>query len=198
MSSSTPDKATGGRPRQWLPLIEKVALALALVLPLLLRGQPELVTLSTNILILALLAISFDLCWGVRSQVGMGTILPRSGSRTRRVCPRGYQAAWADENPVRPPYDFNFFFSPHGATFNNIPGTATAAHSRKQCMRAYFDLSCTRAASHTRISTGAPSSAVALKNATYPKVSTATPEKPAINFGSSTISELNSAYCVAE
>ena len=51
MSSSTPDKATGGRPRQWLPLIEKVALALALVLPLLLRGQPELVTLSTNILI---------------------------------------------------------------------------------------------------------------------------------------------------
>lgn len=75
MSSRTKDNATGGRPRQWLPLIERVALALALVLPLLLRGQPELVTLSTNILILALLAISFDLCWGYSGIMSFGQAL---------------------------------------------------------------------------------------------------------------------------
>ena len=75
MASRTQGSATGGRPRQWLPLIEKVALALALLLPLLLRGQPELVTLSTNILILALLAISFDLCWGYSGIMSFGQAL---------------------------------------------------------------------------------------------------------------------------
>ncbi len=63
------------RPRLWLPLIEKVLLVLALVLPLVLRGQPQLVTLATNILILALLAISFDLCWGYSGIMSFGQAL---------------------------------------------------------------------------------------------------------------------------
>ena len=63
------------RPRLWLPLIEKVVLVLAVLLPLVLRGQPQLVTLSTNILILAMLAISFDLCWGYSGIMSFGQAL---------------------------------------------------------------------------------------------------------------------------
>ena len=74
-ASQAPARSPAAKPRLWLPLIEKVALALALVLPLVLRGQPELVTLATNILILALLAISFDLCWGYSGIMSFGQAL---------------------------------------------------------------------------------------------------------------------------
>lgn len=74
-ASKAPSRSPAAPPRLWLPLIEKVALVLALVLPLVLRGQPELVTLATNILILALLAISFDLCWGYSGIMSFGQAL---------------------------------------------------------------------------------------------------------------------------
>ncbi|MDH4390213.1 MAG: branched-chain amino acid ABC transporter permease [Aquabacterium sp.] len=73
--AKAPARSPAARPRLWLPLIERVALVLALVLPLLLRGEPQLVTLATNILILALLAISFDLCWGYSGIMSFGQAL---------------------------------------------------------------------------------------------------------------------------
>lgn len=66
---------TAVRPRLWIPLVEKLALAAAVALPLLLHAQAELITLSTNILILALLAISFDLCWGYSGIMSFGQAL---------------------------------------------------------------------------------------------------------------------------
>lgn len=74
MATRTPSGAAG-QPRLWLPLIEKLALALAVFIPLVLRGQPQLVTLATNILILALLAVSFDLCWGYSGIMSFGQAL---------------------------------------------------------------------------------------------------------------------------
>ena len=50
-------------------------MALAVVLPLVLRGQPQLVTLATNILILALLAVSFEVCWGYAGIMSFGQAL---------------------------------------------------------------------------------------------------------------------------
>jgi len=41
-----------------------MVLVTLLVVPFALAEQPQLVTLVTNVLILAILAISFDLCWG--------------------------------------------------------------------------------------------------------------------------------------
>ena len=73
--ATRPSSAATVRPRLWLPLIEKVALAVAVFLPLVLRGEPQLVTLATNILILALLAVSFDLCWGYSGIMSFGQAL---------------------------------------------------------------------------------------------------------------------------
>lgn len=58
-----------------LPGIEIAVLSLALVVPLMLSGSPELLTLGTNILILSLLAISFDLCWGYSGIMTFGQAL---------------------------------------------------------------------------------------------------------------------------
>lgn len=58
-----------------LPGIEVAALSLALATPLILSGSPELLTLGTNILILSLLAISFDLCWGYSGIMTFGQAL---------------------------------------------------------------------------------------------------------------------------
>ncbi len=61
--------------RRVLPVIEAVTLVVALVTPLLLAERPELVTLATNVLILSLLAISFDLCWGYSGIMSFGQAL---------------------------------------------------------------------------------------------------------------------------
>jgi branched-chain amino acid transport system permease protein len=58
-----------------LPVIELASLVLALALPLALRSHPELTTLATNMLILSLLAISFDLCWGYSGIMSFGQAL---------------------------------------------------------------------------------------------------------------------------
>lgn len=58
-----------------LPIIEIVVLVAAVVAPLLLAERLELVTLGTNILILALLAMSFDLCWGYSGIMSFGQAL---------------------------------------------------------------------------------------------------------------------------
>lgn len=55
--------------------IEIAVLAVAAVAPLLLASRPELITLATNILILSLLAISFDLCWGYSGIMSFGQAL---------------------------------------------------------------------------------------------------------------------------
>jgi branched-chain amino acid transport system permease protein len=71
-SSSTSGDARGGRV---LPIVELAVLAMALVAPLPMTSNPELVTLATNVLILSLLAISFDLCWGYSGIMSFGQAL---------------------------------------------------------------------------------------------------------------------------
>ncbi len=58
-----------------LPLIELSALLVMLAAPIALSGRPELITLITNIAILSLLAISFDLCWGYSGIMSFGQAL---------------------------------------------------------------------------------------------------------------------------
>ena len=58
-----------------LPAIELGMLALSVAMPFLLADRPELVTLLTNVLILSLLAISFDLCWGFSGIMSFGQAL---------------------------------------------------------------------------------------------------------------------------
>ncbi len=58
-----------------LPAIELAVLALLLVVPFLLADRPELVTLLTNVVILSLLALSFDLCWGFSGIMSFGQAL---------------------------------------------------------------------------------------------------------------------------
>ena len=72
-SSSKP----GGvrRPLRMLPLIELAVLAIMAAAPVALNGRPELITLITNIVILSLLAISFDLCWGFSGIMTFGQAL---------------------------------------------------------------------------------------------------------------------------
>ncbi len=73
-ASSTPS-ARGARVGRVLPVVELAVLAAALVAPLLMTASPELVTLATNVLILSLLAISFDLCWGYSGIMSFGQAL---------------------------------------------------------------------------------------------------------------------------
>ncbi len=63
------------RPIRVLPLIEVFVLALLVAIPFVLSGRPELITLSTNIVILSLLAMSFDLCWGFSGIMSYGQAL---------------------------------------------------------------------------------------------------------------------------
>ena len=58
-----------------LPLIEVAVLAVMVAAPIVLNGRPELITLITNIVILSLLAISFDLCWGFSGIMTFGQAL---------------------------------------------------------------------------------------------------------------------------
>jgi branched-chain amino acid transport system permease protein len=68
--------ARAPRPRvKVLPVIELGLLAIALVVPFVLGGRLDLITLATNILILSLLAISFDLCWGYSGIMSFGQAL---------------------------------------------------------------------------------------------------------------------------
>jgi branched-chain amino acid transport system permease protein len=66
--------ASATRPRV-LPLIELASAVVVLVVPFALWNRPELVTLATNVLILSLLAISFDLCWGYSGIMSFGQAL---------------------------------------------------------------------------------------------------------------------------
>ena len=58
-----------------LPLIEVAVLIVMVAAPIALNGRPELITLITNIAILSLLAISFDLCWGFSGIMTFGQAL---------------------------------------------------------------------------------------------------------------------------
>jgi branched-chain amino acid transport system permease protein len=58
-----------------LPIVEAVTLAGILLTPFALWSRPELITLATNVLILALLGISFDLCWGYSGIMSFGQAL---------------------------------------------------------------------------------------------------------------------------
>lgn len=61
--------------RRILPYIEGGALVVALIVPLALSERMDLITLATNVLILSLLAISFDLCWGLSGIMSFGQAL---------------------------------------------------------------------------------------------------------------------------
>lgn len=63
------------RPFRVLPTVELITLAVLVAAPFALSSRPELITLMTNILILSLLAISFDLCWGFSGIMSFGQAL---------------------------------------------------------------------------------------------------------------------------
>jgi branched-chain amino acid transport system permease protein len=65
----------GGGPVRVLPLIELAVLAALVATPFLLAERTELITLATNVLILSLLAISFELCWGFSGIMSFGQAL---------------------------------------------------------------------------------------------------------------------------
>ena len=74
------DRSTEGSPRRRgpvrvLPFVELTVLGALLLTPLALTNRPELITLITNVLILAILAISFDLCWGYSGIMSFGQAL---------------------------------------------------------------------------------------------------------------------------
>jgi branched-chain amino acid transport system permease protein len=58
-----------------LVLIEGISLAVAIALPFVLADRTDLITLATNVLILSMLAISFDLCWGLSGIMSFGQAL---------------------------------------------------------------------------------------------------------------------------
>ncbi len=58
-----------------LPLVEVLTLVAAIAAPALLIERDELITLMTNIAILSMLAISFDLCWGYSGIMSFGQAL---------------------------------------------------------------------------------------------------------------------------
>jgi branched-chain amino acid transport system permease protein len=56
-------------------MIEGASFIVALTLPVVLADRTDLITLATNVLILSLLAISFDLCWGLSGIMSFGQAL---------------------------------------------------------------------------------------------------------------------------
>ena len=58
-----------------LPTVEVLVALVLLLVPVVLGDQTELVTLATNVLILAMLGISFDLCWGYSGIMSFGQAL---------------------------------------------------------------------------------------------------------------------------
>ena len=76
MTAGSKGGAAHGRlPVRVLPLVELVMLMVLVVAPFLLNRRPELITLVTNVLILSILAISFDLCWGYSGIMSFGQAL---------------------------------------------------------------------------------------------------------------------------
>ena len=73
--SSTATAGGAARPPRVLPVVEFVMLGVMLIAPFALTSRPELITLITNILILAILAISFELCWGYSGIMSFGQAL---------------------------------------------------------------------------------------------------------------------------
>ncbi len=63
------------RPLRVLPVIELAVLVVLVAAPVVLSGRAELITLMTNVIILSLLAISFDLCWGFSGIMSFGQAL---------------------------------------------------------------------------------------------------------------------------
>lgn len=74
-ASATTAAAGSTRPRRVLPVLEVLTLAVMLITPFALDSRPELVTLATNILILSILALSFELCWGYSGIMSFGQAL---------------------------------------------------------------------------------------------------------------------------
>lgn len=58
-----------------LPIIELAMIVIMLIAPFALTSRPELITLATNLLILSMLGISFDLCWGYSGIMSFGQAL---------------------------------------------------------------------------------------------------------------------------
>jgi branched-chain amino acid transport system permease protein len=76
MAEQAGGPATRGRQSlRVLPVVELTVLALLVVAPSTLLDRPELVTLLTNVLILSMFAISFDLCWGFSGIMSFGQAL---------------------------------------------------------------------------------------------------------------------------
>jgi branched-chain amino acid transport system permease protein len=65
----------GGKTMRALPIIEIATLVVAIAVPFALMERTALITLATNILILSMLAISFDLCWGLSGIMSFGQAL---------------------------------------------------------------------------------------------------------------------------
>jgi branched-chain amino acid transport system permease protein len=79
VATRTADMPTSGvrktRPLRVLPTIELAVFALLVATPFVLSARPELITLMTNVVILSLLALSFDLCWGFSGIMSYGQAL---------------------------------------------------------------------------------------------------------------------------
>lgn len=78
-STRTGTHSTSGvrrrKPLRILPVVEMLSLAALVGAPFMLSDRPELITLMTNVIILSLLAISFDLCWGFSGIMSFGQAL---------------------------------------------------------------------------------------------------------------------------
>jgi len=78
VSARSLERAKGGarrRPARVLPVVELGTLGLMIAAPVVLQERPELITLITNIAILSMLALSFDLCWGYSGIMSFGQAL---------------------------------------------------------------------------------------------------------------------------
>ena len=75
MGVSAVSGRAAARRLRMLPAVELCVLALLVIAPFMLTDRPELVTLLTNMMILSLLAISFDLCWGFSGIMSFGQAL---------------------------------------------------------------------------------------------------------------------------
>ena len=74
-AASAAARATPRRPGRVLPAVELVVLVLLLLVPVVLGDRTGIVTLMTNVLILGMFGISFDLCWGFSGIMSFGQAL---------------------------------------------------------------------------------------------------------------------------
>ncbi|HEY4044709.1 MAG TPA: branched-chain amino acid ABC transporter permease [Rhodopila sp.] len=68
-------RARERRASRALPAVELLVLAALVAVPFLLPDRLDLITLLTNVMILSMLAISFDLCWGFSGIMSFGQAL---------------------------------------------------------------------------------------------------------------------------